>query len=69
MWWALKKIVHKLYPELVAMGNSDEDWKALHAALKEAWLKIPSALIRKLIESMPRRLDAVRKSKGWQTKY
>jgi transposase len=69
MWWALKKMVHKLHPELVTMGNSAGDWEALHNALREAWLKIPNSLIRHLIESMPRRLAAVRKAKGWQTKY
>jgi transposase len=69
MWWALKKMVYKLHPELVTMGNSESDWDALNDALQEAWLKIPNSLIRKLVESMPRRLEAVRKAKGWQTKY
>jgi transposase len=69
MWWALKKMVHKLHPELDKMGNSEADWDALKEAIKEAWLAIPNWLIKKLIESMPRRLAAVRKAKGWQTKY
>jgi len=69
LWWALKKLVHKLHPELVTMGNSEADWEALRAALKEAWRKLPNSLIRKLIYSMPRRLAAVRKARGWQTKY
>jgi hypothetical protein len=51
------------------MGNSESDWDALKEAIKEAWLAIPNWLIKKLIESMPRRLAAVRKAKGWQTKY
>ena len=25
LWWALKKLVHKLHPELVTMGNSEAD--------------------------------------------
>jgi hypothetical protein len=29
-------LTHKLHPELVIIGNSEEDWKALHVALKEA---------------------------------
>ena len=69
LWWALKKLVLKLHPELITMGNSKSDWKALCKALKKAWRKIPDSLIRKLIHSMPRRLGAVRKAKGWQTKY
>ncbi|KAF2178709.1 hypothetical protein K469DRAFT_717923, partial [Zopfia rhizophila CBS 207.26] len=53
LWWALKKLA----------------WDALRAALKEAWKKLPKRLIRQLIESMGRRLAAVRKVRGWQTKY
>ena len=69
LWWALKKLVHKLHPELITMGNSESDWDALKAAIVEAWQKIPNSLIKRLVESMPRRLEAVRKAKGWQTKY
>jgi transposase len=65
LWWALKKYVQKLHPELKEMGDKEEDWDALRSALKEAWQAIPNSLIRQLIESMPRRLAAVRKAKGW----
>jgi hypothetical protein len=51
------------------MGDSVADWKALCEAIKEAWWALPQSLFRKLIESMPRRLEAVRHAKGWQTKY
>jgi hypothetical protein len=51
------------------MGKKREDWDTLKAALKEAWQKIPNILIRKLVESMSQRLEAVGESKGWQTKY
>jgi hypothetical protein len=51
------------------MGNLEKDWEALRSALKEAWKKIPNLLIRKLIFLIPRRLAAVRKAQGWQTKY
>ena len=51
------------------MGNSESDWDALKAAIVEAWQKIPNSLIKRLVESMPQRLEAVRKAKGWQTKY
>jgi transposase len=69
MWWALKKIVHKLHPELINIGRSEADLKLLCKALKEAWRKIPNSLIKKLILSMPRRLAVVRKARGYQTKY
>ncbi|OCK73155.1 hypothetical protein K432DRAFT_263171, partial [Lepidopterella palustris CBS 459.81] len=69
LWWALKKLVNKLHPEFQTMGGSDEESQLFCTALKEAWRKISNSLIRKLILSMPRRLAAVRKAKGWQTKY
>jgi transposase len=69
MWWALKRMVYKLHPELATMGHSEADWKALQDALQEAWLALPDSLIRRLVSSMPRRLAACRKAKGWQTKY
>jgi transposase len=69
MWWALKRMVHKLYPELATMGYSEADWTKLQEALKEAWLALPNSLIRRLVSSMEKRLAACRKAKGWQTKY
>jgi hypothetical protein len=59
--------VYELHPELDIMGSAESDWQALHNALKEAWHAIPDLLVKKLISSMPRRLEAVRKAKGWQT--
>ena len=35
----------------------------------EEWTKIPLNIIRKFIESMPRRIEAVLQSKGDNTKY
>ena len=69
LWWALKKKVHELHPELVTMGDAESDWEALCEALKEARGELPDDLIRKLIHSMPQRLEAVRVAKGRQTKY
>ncbi|OCK78213.1 hypothetical protein K432DRAFT_458749 [Lepidopterella palustris CBS 459.81] len=51
------------------MGGSKEDLKALCDAAKEAWLALPQDLMRKLINSMPKRIRTVIKAKGWQTKY
>jgi transposase len=69
MWWMLKRTVHRLYPELATIGTSEEDWEKFCRALKEAWKQIPCSYIRKLIESMPERLRAVRRARGYQTKY
>ena len=41
----------------------------LKAALQDEWTKIPPEFPKKLVESMPRRLETVIKSKGRQIKY
>jgi transposase len=69
MWWALKRTMHQCFPEFDTIGESQEDWDRFCAALKEAWQMVPDALVRKLIHSMPRRLEAVIRAHGYQTKY
>ena len=41
----------------------------LKTALESEWTKIPLEFTKKLVESMARRLEAVIKSKGQQSKY
>ena len=60
---------YKLYPKFDELGESAEEWSQFCKALKEAWLAILDKLIRKLIYSMPRWLEAVKQAKGYQTKY
>jgi transposase len=69
MWYMLKKTVHQLHPEMATIGTSPEDWEQFCAALKEAWRRIPDSYIKKLIWSMGDRLAAVRRARGYQTKY
>jgi hypothetical protein len=69
LWWALKKKLYELYSEFDHMGGSPAEWEAFELGLYEAWAAIPDSLIAKLIRSMPRRLDAVRQARGYQTKY
>ncbi len=45
--------------------NADE----LRATVKETWASIPPQQCHKLITSMPRRIEAVIKTKGAPTKY
>jgi hypothetical protein len=51
------------------MGDSQAEWEAFELRLHEAWAAIPDSLIARLIGSMPRRLDAVRQARGYQTKH
>ena len=41
----------------------------LEVAVKEEWSQIPLEKINKLIESMPRRIEACISSNGWPTRY
>lgn len=58
LWWALKKQVYKDYPELLQIGKADSDLEYFCECLKSAWRRIPRALIKTLIMSIPRRLSA-----------
>lgn len=43
--------------------------KTLESALKVEWAKIDASTCKKLVESMPRRLQGVKNNKGLPTKY
>ena len=61
--WAYLKIQLGKYP--TPPGSCKELWKRISVE----WYKIPVELCRQLIRSMPRRLQAVHKTKGKHTKY
>jgi len=69
LWWVLKKLVFKHYPQYNNYSRAQEEWEGFCEALKRCWRMIPGRLIKELILSMPRRLAACRKARGWQTKY
>jgi transposase len=41
VWKKLKEIVHKRYSELINMGKSEGDLRALSTTIVEAWEAIP----------------------------
>jgi transposase len=69
LWWVLKRRMYKLYPQYNNYSQAQDEWDGFCEALKVCWRGIPKKLIKRLIMSMPRRLHAVRKARGWQTKY
>ena len=40
-----------------------------YATLEKAWHNIPESMLESLVRSIPRRVNAVIKAKGWYTKY
>ena len=61
LWTILKNKVSERQPT---------NAKMLEQAIKEVWVRdISSAYCQNLVESMPRRLEAVIKAKGGPTKY
>jgi transposase len=69
MWWVLKKMMYKHYPQYNNLNQAEEEWDRFCEALQECWRRIPGALIKRLITSMSARIRACKKAKGYQTKY
>jgi transposase len=69
LWWVLKRRMFKLCPQYNNYSRAQDEWDGFCEALKECWRSIPGKLIKRLIMSIPRRLAAVRKARGWHTKY
>ena len=62
LWDVLERQVRARNPH---PKNKDE----LALALTEEWLNIDQTILENLVDSMPRRVDAVIKSRGYPTKY
>ena len=69
VWGWLKDWITTNHPELIDMGDNEDAYQALYAAMKEGWESIPQEKIDNLIKGMDRRLEACRLAKGWHTKY
>jgi transposase len=70
VWAELKKLVHKLHPELYSMeGPEDLIIEKIKSAVYEAWEHISDDYLYSLIDSMKERVEAVRKAKGGYTRF
>ena len=65
----LKERVLKKHLEISDIKGKENIREALGKALQEAQDSIPKEFFDRLIESMPSRVKAVIKAKGWHTKY
>jgi hypothetical protein len=69
LWALLKRKIKELYPDVWELKKNTLDIAEFTRILQEVWWKIDQADIDNLIQSLPRRLAAVKKARGWYTKY
>lgn len=69
VWAKMKDILHRNRPDLCYLQDNKLDWAEFERELQKAWREVPQPYIDDLIDSMARRLEAVRLAKGWYTKY
>lgn len=70
LWAFLKHRLYKGSPHLyLVQGGAERTKKAIFEALLQAWETIEEDYLGKLLESMPRRMEAVIKAKGGQTRF
>ncbi|KJZ75969.1 hypothetical protein HIM_04793 [Hirsutella minnesotensis 3608] len=68
-WRALKQKVIELCPHLHDLKRNAASIEELEEKLKVAWDALSQDLFDRLVESMPRRLVAVHRARGYYTKY
>ena len=69
LWSILKQRICERYPELVVLKKSAAAKNRLIEAAKEVWDELEDDLFENLLNSMPRRLQALRRANGWYTRY
>jgi hypothetical protein len=69
VWAAMKRILAKLYPDIWELKKNELNVVEFTRCLKEAWHAVDQDFIDKLIDSIARRLTAVKKARGWYTRY
>lgn len=69
IWKQLKLNIRKMFPRLDLLRNNEVDRAKLIECIKLAWAAITPEQINRLIDSLPRRLNACIRARGWYTKY
>ena len=70
LWAHLKLELHRRYPDTALLrGSSDTIRKQLIPRLLEIWWSIGEEILERLIQSMPDRVEALLRAKGWYTEY
>ncbi len=70
VWYMMKTWIGKHYLEIQALALGEERTKsAIVEAVEAAWAAVGEDYLKILLESMPRRVEAVIKAQGGYTKY
>jgi transposase len=70
IWRILKAELYRQYPDTMYLAGSGKAVrKELCNRLNKIWWDIGEDVLNRLIDSMPDRVQAVLKAKGWYTKY
>ena len=62
VWWQMKRRLHQ-----TRLRPSTRE--ALFELIKKIWAELPQRMIDRLIESVPRRFEALKKARGGSTRY
>ena len=69
VWRALKEELYEHYPNLHELKKNEAGVEIFKSRIKEVWESIDQEHIRKLVASIPARLDACQNAEGWYTRY
>jgi transposase len=70
LWSILKAELYRRYPDTMYLKGSESTVRGeLRKRLNEIWWDIGEDVLNKLIDSMPNRIQAVLKARGWYTEY
>ena len=62
-------MLYELLPHLDDIEGIEQQRQAIVNTLPEAWRRIRSDIVKGVLDSMLRRIQAVIDAQGWQTKY
>lgn len=69
VWALLKEKIIQYHPELSEMPVNEHLFNLLENAAVECWEAFDQDLLHRLIVTMPHRIEAIIRSRGWYTKY
>ena len=70
IWYYLKVQLYKMFPEVAAdKSELKHARQRLESYIQAAWDTLDDTIFDKLYQSMPARMEACIKAKGWHTKY